>query len=46
MSNTDIEEQMREIYDFNVLPCAISRLRDRVSENIIAWQNQPLEPVY
>ena len=46
MSNTDIEEQMREIYDFKVSPSAISRITDRVSEDIVAWQNRPLEPVY
>ena len=46
MSNTDIEEQMREIYDFKVSPSAISRITDRVSDDIIAWQNRPLEPVY
>ena len=46
MSNADIEEQMREIYGFKVSPSAISRITDRVSEDIIAWQNRPLEPVY
>ena len=46
MSNTDIEEQMREIYDFKVSPSVISRITDRVSEDIVAWQNRPLEPVY
>ena len=46
MSNTDIEEQMREIYDFKVSPSAISKITDRVSEDIVAWQNRPLEPVY
>ena len=46
MSKADIEEQMREIYDFKVSPSAISKITDRVSEDIIAWQNRPLELVY
>lgn len=46
MSNSDIEEQLREIYDFRLSPSVISRITDHVSEDIVAWQNRPLEPVY
>lgn len=50
MSNSDIEEQMREIYGFRVSSSAISRITDQVTDQvtdeIIAWQNRPLEPVY
>ena len=46
MSNSDIEEQIREIYGFEVSTSAISRITDKVSEDIVAWQNRPLEPVY
>lgn len=46
MSNADIEEQLREIYDFRLSPSVISRITDHISEDIIAWQNRPLEPVY
>ncbi len=46
MSNSDIEEQIREMYDFNVSTTTISRITDRVTNDIIAWQNRPLEPVY
>ncbi|KAF5035004.1 Transposase, Mutator family [anaerobic digester metagenome] len=46
MSNADIEEQLHEIYDFRLSTSAISRITDRVSENIVAWQNRPLEEVY
>ena len=46
MSNSDIEEQIREIYGFQVSTSTISRITDKVSEDIVAWQNRPLEPVY
>ena len=46
MSNSDIEEQIREIYGFEISTSTISRITDKVSEDIIAWQNRPLEPVY
>ena len=46
MSNSDIEEQIREVYDFNVSTSTISRITEKVSGDIIAWQNRPLEPVY
>src|SRR5690554_2859071 len=46
MSNADIEEPLHEIYDFRLSTSAISRITDRVSEDIVAWQNRPLEEVY
>lgn len=46
MSNSDIEEQMREIYGFDLSTSAISRITDRITDDIIAWQNRPLDPVY
>ena len=46
MSNSDIEEQIREIYGFQVSTSTISRITDKVSEDIVAWQNRPLEPIY
>lgn len=46
MSNTDIENQIRDIYDIQVSPTAISRITDAVNEDIVAWQNRPLDPVY
>ena len=46
MSVSDIEEQIREVYDFDVSPATISRITDAVTADIIAWQNRPLEPVY
>lgn len=46
MSNSDIEEHMRDIYGFDVSTSTISRITDRVSSDIVAWQNRPLESVY
>jgi transposase-like protein len=46
MSNSDIEEQIRELYGFEVSTSTISRITDAVSNDIVAWQNRPLEPVY
>lgn len=46
MSNADIEEQLHEIYDFQVSTSTISRITDKISQDIIAWQNRPLESVY
>jgi len=46
MSNSDIEEQIREVYNFEVSTSTISRITEKVSADIVAWQNRPLEPVY
>ena len=46
MSNSDIEEQIREVYNFEVSTSTISRITDSVSNDIVAWQNRPLETVY
>jgi transposase-like protein len=46
MSNSDIEEQIREVYNFEVSTSTISRITEKVAGDIVAWQNRPLEPVY
>ena len=46
MSVSDIEEQIREVYHFDVSTSTISRITETVSNDIIAWQNRPLDPVY
>lgn len=46
MSNQDIEEQIRELYDINVSTSTISRVTSAVAEDIVAWRNSPLDPVY
>ena len=46
MSVSDIEEQIREVYNFEVSTSTISRITETVASDIVAWQNRPLEPVY
>jgi transposase-like protein len=46
MSNSDIEEQIREVYNFDISTSTISRITDRISNDIVAWQNRPLENIY
>jgi len=46
MSNSDIEEQIREVYDIDVSPSTISRITEHITTDILAWQNRALEPVY
>jgi len=46
MSNSDIEEQIHQVYGFEVSTSTISRITDRITDDIVAWQNRPLESVY
>lgn len=46
MSVSDIQEHVKDIYKFDVSTTTISRITSRVAEDIIAWQNRPLEAVY
>jgi transposase-like protein len=46
MSNSDIEEQIREVYDIEVSTSTISRITERITADIIAWQNRALELIY
>ena len=46
MSNSDIEEQIRELYDFKISTSTISKITDKVNSDIVAWQNRPLENMY
>lgn len=46
MSNSDIEQQIIEVYNFDVSTTTISRITDKITGDIIAWQNRPLESIY
>jgi len=46
MSNSDIEEQLKEFYGFNISSSTISIITDRVTNDVVAWQNRPLEAIY
>ena len=46
MTNSDIGQQIHEIYGYNISTSLVSRITDRVKEDIFAWQNRPLDAVY
>lgn len=46
MSVSDIEEQIKDLYNFEISTSAISRITERVAQDVTIWQNRPLEPVY
>ena len=46
MSTSDIEQQIYEMYNFNISTATISRITDKITGDIIAWKNRPLEPIY
>ena len=46
MSVSEIEEQIREVYNFDISTSTISRITQSVANDIIAWQNRPLKPIY
>ena len=46
MSISDIEEQIEDLYNFEISTSAISRITERVTQDVTIWQNRPLESVY
>jgi putative transposase len=46
MSTRDIEAHLREMYGVEVSATLISQVTDEVMEEVRAWQNRPLEPLY
>lgn len=46
MSTRDIEEQLREIYGFQLSESTVSNITNKVSEDIVEWQQRPLEALY
>jgi transposase-like protein len=46
MSISDIEEQIKDVYDIAVSSSTISRITDRIVQDITRWQNRPLDPIY
>ncbi len=41
-----IEASLKEIYGVDVSPASISKVTDAVLDEVTAWQNRPLDPVY
>jgi transposase-like protein len=46
MSNSEIEEQIKELYDFKISTSTISKITDKINADVVAWQNRPLENMY
>lgn len=46
MSVSDIEEQIKDVYDITVSSSTISRITDRIIQDVTTWQNRPLESIY
>ena len=46
MSVSDIETQIKELYNFDISTSAISRITETVAADIVSWQNRPLDAVY
>ncbi|MFZ7284174.1 transposase, partial [Avibacterium avium] len=46
LSNQEIVEMFKELYDADVSTSLISRVTDSVKERVLEWQNRPLDAVY
>jgi len=46
MTTREIEDHVREIYGMEISPQFVSRATDQVQQQIVDWQNRPLERVY
>ena len=46
MTTRDIQGHLEEIYGVDVSPSLISQVTDAISEEVILWQNRPLDEVY
>lgn len=46
MSVSNIEEELYEIYGYKLSTSSISLITDRINQEVIEWQNKPLETVY
>ncbi|NTW80043.1 MAG: IS256 family transposase [Geobacteraceae bacterium] len=46
MTTRDIQGHLEEIYGIDVSPTLISQVTDAISEEVLLWQNRPLDEVY
>ncbi len=46
MSQRDISEQIKNLYDVDISPELVSKISERIMPEVTAWQNRPLEAVY
>ena len=46
MTTRDIVDAFKEMYNADISPALISKVTDAVMDEVLIWQNRPLEPVY
>ena len=46
MTTGEIEDHLFEIYGTDVSRDTISRITDQILDDMVAWQNRPLDPIY
>jgi putative transposase len=46
MTTGDIQQHLLEIYDTEISRDTISRITDQVVDDMVAWQNRPLDAIY
>ena len=46
MSQQDIAEQVKELYDVDISPELVSKISEKIMPEVTAWQSRPLEAVY
>ena len=46
MSQRDIAEQIKSLYDVESSPERVSKISEKIMPEVTAWQNRPLEKVY
>ncbi|KDA60377.1 transposase, Mutator family protein, partial [Escherichia coli 2-011-08_S1_C1] len=46
MTTREIAAVFKELYDADVSPALISKVTDAVMEQVVEWQNRPLDAVY
>lgn len=46
MTTRDISDTFKEMYDVEVSPTLISKVTDGVMEEVVTWQNRPLDSIY
>jgi len=46
MSQRDIAEQIKSLYDVEISPELVSKISEKIMPEVTAWQNRPLDQVY
>jgi len=46
LSTREIVDTFKEMYDAEVSPGLISKVTEAVMDEVVQWQNRPLDPIY